>query len=44
MPPPSIADVRSLAVKWHLDEFFLRINGKTHYLWRAVDQHGSVWW
>ena len=25
---------------WHLDEVFLRINGKLHYLWRAVDQHG----
>ena len=28
--------------KWHLDEVFLKINGKTHYLWRAVDQHGAV--
>ena len=28
--------------KWHLDEVFLKINGKTHYLWRAVDQHGTV--
>jgi putative transposase len=28
--------------KWHLDEVFLNINGKTHYLWRAVDQHGNV--
>ncbi len=28
--------------KWHLDEVVLRINGKTHYLWRAVDQHGTV--
>lgn len=28
--------------KWHLDEVFLKINGKTHYLWRAVDQHGNV--
>src|SRR5215475_8983029 len=23
---------------WHLDEVFLTINGKRHYLWRAVDQ------
>jgi putative transposase len=23
--------------KWHLDEVFLTINGKLHYLWRAVD-------
>ena len=28
--------------KWHLDEVFIKINGKTHYLWRAVDQHGNV--
>ncbi len=28
--------------KWHLDEVFLKINGKTHYLWRAVDQNGNV--
>ena len=28
--------------KWHLDEVFIRIRGKLHYLWRAVDQHGSV--
>ena len=28
--------------KWHLDEVFLRIGGKQHYLWRAVDQHGTV--
>ena len=30
------------ADKWHLDEVFIKINGKTHYLWRAVDQHGTV--
>ena len=28
--------------KWHLVEVFLRIRGKLHYLWRAVDQHGNV--
>src|SRR3954462_2044596 len=28
--------------KWHLDEVMLKIAGKTHYLWRAVDQHGVV--
>jgi putative transposase len=28
--------------KWHLDEMFLRIGGTQHYLWRAVDQHGTV--
>ena len=31
-----------LGDKWHLDEVFIKINGKTHYLWRAVDQHGNV--
>src|SRR3954449_6155633 len=25
-----------------LDEVFLKINGVTHYLWRAVDQNGVV--
>jgi putative transposase len=28
--------------KWHLDEVFIKINGVRHYLWRAVDQDGSV--
>jgi len=28
--------------KWHLDEVFIRVRGKLHYLWRAVDQHGHV--
>ncbi len=28
--------------KWHLDEVFIRIRGKVHYLWRAVDQEGEV--
>jgi putative transposase len=28
--------------KWHVDEVFVKINGKIHYLWRAVDQDGNV--
>src|SRR6202047_2526742 len=28
--------------KWHLDEVVIKIAGKTHWLWRAVDQHGVV--
>jgi putative transposase len=28
--------------KWHMDEVFLTIRGKKHYLWRAVDQDGNV--
>jgi len=27
---------------WHLDEVFVRINGETHDLWRAVDHEGEV--
>jgi putative transposase len=27
---------------WYLDEVFIRINGETHYLWRAVDHEGEV--
>ena len=27
---------------WNLDEVFVRINGETHYLWRAVDHEGEV--
>jgi len=28
--------------QWHLDEVFVKINGPTHYLWRAVDHEGEV--
>ena len=28
--------------RWHLDEVFIRINGKQVYLWRAVDDEGEV--
>ena len=28
--------------QWHLDEVFVRINGETHHLWRAVDHEGEV--
>ena len=28
--------------RWHLYEVFVRINGETHYLWRAVDHEGEV--
>ena len=27
---------------WHLDEVFIKIRGKQHYLWRAVDQDGDT--
>ncbi len=28
--------------KWHLAEVFITIKGQIHYLWRAVDQDGTV--
>ena len=28
--------------QWHLVEVFVKINGETHYLWRAVDHEGEV--
>lgn len=27
---------------WHIDEVFLKINGKQMYLWRAIDAEGEV--
>jgi putative transposase len=27
---------------WHLDELLITIEGKRHYLWRAIDQDGQV--
>src|ERR1700681_1293725 len=38
--------IRSTALgrgnRGHLDEVVVTINGKKHWLWRAVDQHGVV--
>jgi transposase-like protein len=28
--------------KWHLDEVFLTMNGERHYLWRGMDQGGTI--
>lgn len=28
--------------RWHLDEVFVKINGETNYLWRAVDHEGEI--
>jgi putative transposase len=28
--------------RWHLDEVYVKINGETYYLWRAVDQQGEI--
>lgn len=27
---------------WQLDEVFVKIRGRLHYLWRAVDEDGDV--
>ena len=27
---------------WHLDEMAVRIGGKRHWLWLAVDEHGAT--
>jgi putative transposase len=37
-----IEGMRSSCWRWHLDEVFVKINGETHYLWRAVDHEGEV--
>ncbi|MDU8914146.1 IS6 family transposase [Aestuariicoccus sp. MJ-SS9] len=37
-----IEAMRASRWRWHLDEIFVKINGETHYLWRAVDHEGEV--
>jgi transposase-like protein len=37
-----IAGLKSSRGQWHLDEVFVKVNGKRHYLWRAVDHEGEV--
>ena len=37
-----IQGLKSSRLRWHLDEVFVKINGKQHYLWRAVDHEGEV--
>ncbi|WP_420328316.1 IS6 family transposase [Mameliella sp.] len=37
-----IEAMRSSRWRWHLDEIFVKINGETHYLWRAIDHEGEV--
>jgi putative transposase len=40
------ADLRSRRPKphttWHLDEIYLKIDGRMGYLWRTVDAEGEV--
>ncbi|HET6538795.1 MAG TPA: DDE-type integrase/transposase/recombinase, partial [Sphingopyxis sp.] len=28
--------------QWRVDEVYVKINGETHYLWRAVDHEGEI--
>src|SRR4028119_1473907 len=28
--------------RWHLDEMYVKVNGKMRYLWRAVDHEGEI--
>lgn len=37
-----IAGGRTSKWRWHPDEIFVKINGTTHYLWRAADHEGEV--
>ena len=37
-----IQGMKSSRWRWHLYEMFVKINGETHYLWRAVDHEGEV--
>ncbi|MCR9130681.1 MAG: IS6 family transposase [Alphaproteobacteria bacterium] len=38
--PQQLRQVRQR--RWRLDEVFVKTNGETHYLWRAVDPEGGV--
>ena len=44
--PMVAADLRKRRPKpyttWHLDEVYLKIDGRMVYLWRAVDTEGEV--
>ena len=44
--PKIAADLRKRRPKphttWHLDEVYLKIDGRMVYLWRAVDAEGEV--
>jgi len=44
--PQFAAELRKREVRpgrvWHLDEMAVRIGGKPHWVWRAVDEHGAT--
>ena len=34
--------VNHMRGRWNVDEMVVKVNGKRHYLWRAVDHEGEV--
>jgi len=34
--------LRRASVDWHVDETYIRVDGKCRYLWRAVDANGRI--
>lgn len=38
----AVGGMRTSRWRWHRDEAFVKINGETLYLWRAVDHEGEV--
>ena len=34
--------LRRASVDWHVDETYVRVNGKWRYLWRAIDANGQL--
>jgi putative transposase len=48
--PRLAAEIRKRRIKrgfgskwrWHIDEVFVRVNGRIHYMWRVIDHEGEV--
>lgn len=34
--------LRRASLDWHVDETYIRVNGKWRYLWRAIDANGQL--
>lgn len=34
--------LRRASADWHVDETYIRVNGKWRYLWRAIDSNGQM--
>ncbi len=42
MPPGCVKNHQGYGDTFFIDEVFIKIDGRPHYLWRAVDQDGDV--